>query len=145
MIEKLLSCASLLRVGLMLDYEYIDILDAMFIKTPDNELLLDLEFVSSDINKTISIIQFYCGEHNVDYAIFGRYLIEGLKKAYSCYSTDIEGFAAKVYELWNIIPSSIQSVEPFFTMCYSDDPLSWGDKEQTRRLYEKMFQFYDEK
>lgn len=37
------------------------------------------------------------------------------------------------------------SSDPFFTMCYADDPLSWGDKDQTRELYEQMFRFYDEK
>jgi hypothetical protein len=144
MIEKLLSCASLLRVGLMSDREYNEILDTLFIKMPENDLLLELEFVSSDMNKTISIILYYCGEHNVDYTVFGLFLMEGLKKTYLNLSMDIETFAAKAYELWKTIPSSIQRDEPFFTMCYADDPLSWGDTEQTRALYEKMFRFYDE-
>ena len=82
MTEKLLSCATLLSVGLMSNNEYNDILDTLFIKMPEDNSLLALEFVSSD---------------------------------------------------------------PFFTMCYADDPLSWGDKDQTRELYEQMFRFYDEK
>lgn len=142
MIERLLSCATLLGVGLISDSKYNEILDTLFIKMPENDLLLELEFASSDMNKAISIILLYCGEHNVDYSVFGFFLMEGLKKAYSDFS--IETFAAKAYELWNTLPSLIQRVEPFFTMCYADDPLSWGDTEQTRGLYEKMFRFYDE-
>lgn len=128
----------------MSEKEYNNILDTLFIKTPEDDLILDLEFVSSDMNTTISIIRLYCEEHNIDYTVFGQFLMEGLRKVYSRYSSDISGFAAKVYELWRVIPSTIQSVEPFYTMCYADDPLSWGDIEQSRMLYEKMFRFYDE-
>jgi hypothetical protein len=126
----------------MLDSEYNEILDALFIKLPENDLLLELEFVSSDMKKTISIILLYCGEHNVDNTVFGLFLMEELKKAYINFS--IETFAVKAYALWKTLPPFIQSVEPFLTMCYADDPLSWEDTEQTRESYEKMFRFYDE-
>lgn len=141
MIERLLSCAILSRVGLILDSEYNEILDTLFIKMPENDLLLELEFASSDTNKAISIILLYCEEYNVDYSVFGFFLMEGLKKAYS--NLSIEIFAVKAYELWKTLPSPIQRVEPFFAMCYADDPLSWGYIEQTKELYEKMFRFYD--
>ena len=48
MTEKLLSCATLLSVGLMSNNEYNDILDTLFIKMPEDNSLLALEFVSSD-------------------------------------------------------------------------------------------------
>ena len=144
MIEMLLSCATLLSVGLMSDKEYNHLLDTLFMEMPKDDFLLDLEYVSSNINRTISVIHCYCSEHTVDYNAFGQFLMNDLKKAYLNDSVDIEDFAAKVYTIWRNLPSTIQPVEPFWTMCYADDPLSWGDKEQTRALYEKMFSFYDE-
>ncbi|MDF2545050.1 MAG: hypothetical protein K0S47_4768 [Herbinix sp.] len=75
MTEELLSCAALLSVvGLMSDNEYNEILDALFIIRPEDYLLLDLEHVSSDMNKTISIIRHNFDEHNLDHTIFGRFL-----------------------------------------------------------------------
>lgn len=32
--------------------------------------------------------------------------------------------------------------EPFHTLSYADDPLSWNDEKQTRKLYEELFEFY---
>ncbi len=145
MVEQLLSYATLLSVGLMSAKEYNKILDELFLEMPENPLLLELEFVSSDINKTVSIIQCYCAEHSVNYDVFGRYIINGLKQAYYDYGKDIKEFASKAYALWATLPSAIDLNEPFRTLSYADDPLSWCDEKQTRELYEEMFRFYDEK
>lgn len=143
MVERLLSYATLLSTGLMSKNDYNNILDTLFLATPEDALVLDLEYVSSDINKTISIIQCYCSEHRIDDAVFGRYLMNRLKKAYYDSSMDINDFARKAYTLWQALPSTIQSDKPFHTMCYADEPLSWGDENQTREMYEKMLRFYD--
>ena len=45
MIEMLLSCATLLSVGLMSDKEYNHLLDTLFMEMPKDDLLLDLEYV----------------------------------------------------------------------------------------------------
>ena len=145
MVEQLLSCATLLSVGLISANEYNNILDKLFLEMPEDPLLLDLEFVSSDINKTVSIIQRYCAEHPVNYDVFGRYIISRLRQAYYNYGIDIIGFTLKAYALWGALPSAIAFNEPFRTLSYADDPLSWGDDKQTRELYEEMFCFYDEK
>lgn len=31
-------------------------------------------------------------------------------------------------------------MEPFRILCCADDPMSWGDVEQTRKLYEEMLE-----
>lgn len=33
-------------------------------------------------------------------------------------------------------------IEPFHTLSYDDNPLSWGDEEQTRKIYEDFFDFH---
>jgi hypothetical protein len=96
MIEFLMSCATLLSVGLMSHKEYSEILDALFIKAPEDDLLLDLEYASADINKTISIIRCHNADYAIDYCIFGIRLMEGLKRAYRDYGMGLEAFAEKL-------------------------------------------------
>ena len=48
-----------------------------------------------------------------------------------------------MYNLWESLSGNIQDKEPFFVLCYADDPLLWGDEEQTRNIYEFiMYYFY---
>ena len=60
---------------------------------------------------------------NFDLERFGRILMSKLKMAYvNC--SDIKCFANRMYSLWESRPGNIQDVEPFWTLCYADDPLS---------------------
>lgn len=144
MIEILLSYAILLYVGLVSDAEYKEQLDALFLKHPDNDLLLELEWRTLDIEGTIKNIFNYCLENDIDYNTFGCFFISKLEKNYYQDDIDIQSFASKMYSIWNVLPSSIKNKEPFWAMCYGDDPLYWGDERQTRELYQKMFQYYKE-
>lgn len=142
MIEILLSYAILLYVGLVSDVEYKENLDTHFLKHPDNALLLELEWRTLDIVDTIKMIFDYCLQNNVDYDTFGCFLIGKLEEIYYQDDMDIRFFGSKMYSIWKVLPSEIQNKEPFWTLCYADDPLSWGDERQTRELYQKMFQYY---
>ena len=142
MVEILLSYAILLYVGLMTDAEYKENLNAHFLKHPDNDLLLELEMKTLDIQGTIKIIFDYCLKNNVDYDTFGRFLIIKLEEIYYKDNMDIRFFGSKMYSIWGVLPSEIQSKEPFLPLCYADDSLSWGDEMRTRELYQKMFQYY---
>jgi hypothetical protein len=144
MVEILLSYAILLYVGLVSDAEYKENLDSHFLKYPDNDLLLGLEWSPLNIEGTIKIIFDYCLENNVDYDTFGSFLISKLEEIYYQDDMDIWVFGSKMYSIWRVLPSEIESKEPFWTLCYADDPLSWGDEGQTRELYQKMFQYYKE-
>ncbi|MDP4144065.1 MAG: hypothetical protein Q8936_06205 [Bacillota bacterium] len=55
---------------------------------------------------------------------------------------DIRFFGSKMYPIWMMLPHGIQNKEPFWTLCYADDPLSLEDERQTRELYQRMFQYY---
>lgn len=142
MVEILLSYAILLYVRLMSDEEYKKNLDAQFLDHPDNDLLLELELKTLDIQATIKTIFDYCLENNVDFDTFGCFLISKLEEIYYKDDMDIQLFGSKMYSIWRVLPSEIQSKEPFWTLCYADDPLSWGDESQTRELYQKMFKYY---
>ena len=142
MVEILLSYAILLYVKLISDEEYKKNLDAQFLDNPENDLLLELELKTLDIQATIKTIFDYCLENNIDFDTFGCFLISKLEEIYYKDDMDIQLFGSKMYSIWRVLPSEIQSKEPFWTLCYADDPLSWGDESQTRELYQKMFKYY---
>lgn len=55
---------------------------------------------------------------------------------------DIHRFGDRMYCLWESLPPWIQDIEPFAALSYADDPLSWKDTKQTRKIYEKTIYFY---
>lgn len=117
-------------------------LDSLFMKNPNNEILLNLEW-ETDIER----IRFYFRTNldcqNLNEELFGKILMSKLKEYYNNCS-DINIFAKKMYSIWINIPNSIQNKEPFWTLSYADDPLAYGDEEQARFLCEKMLNYYED-
>ncbi|NLB62301.1 MAG: hypothetical protein GX802_07820 [Clostridiales bacterium] len=138
MVERLLSYAILLKCELITLDKYNGYLNDIFLQYTDNDLLLELQWCSTNTEKTIDTILDCSRETEIDYDVFGRSLIDELEAVYK--EMDINSFATKAYSVWNLLSKSI---EPFWTLCYADDPLSWGDEKQTRELYEKMFKYYE--
>ena len=139
-VEELLVYAILLYEDLVTENEYSKRLDELFLNDPENEDLLYLEW-ETDIKKAIIYIRTNIDYNNLEIERFGRILISKLKAVYvNC--SDIKCFASRTYHLWESLPGNIQNIEPFWTLCYADDPLSWGDEEQTRNIYEYMLDYY---
>ena len=138
--EELLVYAILLYEELVTEDEYSKRLDELFLNNPEDDDLLYLEW-ETDIKKAIIYVRTHTDYKNLDLERFGRILMSRLKVVYAnC--TDIKYFADRMYNLWEGLPGSIQDIEPFWTLCYADDPLSWGDEEQTRSIYEHMLSYY---
>lgn len=143
-LEELLAYALLCYEGIVTEGEYQQRLDALFLEHPDDRTLLDLE-CETDIQKTIIYVRTqldygYIGLHP---ETFGRTLMKKLRDYYSS-CTDLRRFGSKMYSLWESLPGNLYKQEPFWTLSYADDPLSWGDEAQTRTLYEKMLNYYEE-
>ena len=134
--------AILMDVELMSDTEYGECLDVLFMNTPDDDLLLELEWCSSDIRKSIKMIYDYCTALPPDYSVVGRILTNRAKRFYYKDGMTLNSFCEKMYSLWKMLPSDIQGDDPFHILCYAGDPLGWGDIEQTRELCEKFFNYY---
>ena len=140
--EELLVYAILLYEELVTENEYNKRLDELFLITPEDDDLLYLEW-ETDIKKAIIYVRTHIDCNSLDYERFGRILMSKLKAVYvNC--TDIKYFASQMYRLWESLPGNIQNIEPFWALCYADDPLSWGDEKQTRNLYEHMLDYYKE-
>ena len=72
---------------------------------------------------------------------FGDQLMSELKTVYE--ESDIVGFSEKMYDLWKLLPDKINNEEPFYTLNYVGDCLSYGDEIQCRELYECALNYYE--
>lgn len=139
--EELLVYAILLYEELVTEDEYNKRLDELFLSTPEDDDLLYLEW-ETDIQKAIIYIRTHIDYNNLDLEQFGRILMSKLK-AVQLKCSDIKRFAGHGHSLWESLPGNIQNIEPFWALNYADDPLSWGDEEQTRNIYEHMLNYYE--
>ena len=138
--EELLVYAILLYEELVTENEYNKRLDELFLRTPESDDLLYLEW-ETDIKKAIIYVRTHIDYNNLDLEQFGRILMSKLNAVYiNC--SDIKRFASQMYSLWESLPGNIQNIEPFWTLRYADEPLCWGDEEQTRYIFERMLSYY---
>lgn len=123
---------------------YAELLDSAFLNDSANDVLLDLEECSSGLLDTSGrFMSYWTYEHSeIDAVAFGKELFFCLKINYDAKILCIEEFGKRCYQLWNDLPPAIYRAEPFLTLSYADDCLSWNDEVQTRMLYEKAFAYY---
>ena len=145
--EKLYAEFLLWLIKLNTNEKYENLLHEYFLSAPNDKVLLQLEECSWDIRRTNAILaNYWDSEHKIlDVDMFGRCLFSELESIYKCNKFSIEDFGKYCYSLWGVLPSHINQTEPFWTLCYADDCLSWNDEAQTRKLYEEAFSFYCQK
>lgn len=139
--EELFAYALLFSEGYDFWKQYSEQLDKLFLESPDNEEYLYLETLKSPKEAALHIIAVM-SEASFDTDLFGRTLMKLIGQIYE--KSDLADFGTRMYSLWVKLPKNIEQNEPFFTLCYADDYLSWN-KEQCRKLYEKAIHYYDEK
>lgn len=138
--NELLAYAILLCERIVSDEFFNARLDEMFLKASNSDLL-ELECMGNAEKAAASVrARFdYC---KLDKERFGRAMMKELNEY--CRSCGItERFGKKMYLLWESLPGCVQDEEPFSILTYADDPLSWGDEQQSREIYEKAFGYYD--
>ena len=146
-LECLFAYSYLWAWGFCSIQEYNVHLDKLFSETPDDEICLALEGCSNNYKETFAHLKRYF-EYEVDSFdsyIFGHALFNGLEAAYKSSVYTITEFGYRCYQLWKLLPRFLSQEQPFWILSYADDPLSWGDEEQSKALYEKAFCFYKEK
>lgn len=139
--EELLAYAYLIGEDLISYAIYEDKLNQMFLQNPTDEDLLELELLIRNKQETILYIRTHINYTDMDYDRFGRTLCELLKPIYE--SMDIHKFGDVMYMLWESLAGNLQDMEPFRMLCYADDPLSWGDADLSKEIYEKMLNYYE--
>ena len=138
--EEVLAYLFLRMVGIIAPEEYQNKLDEAFIADGENEILLELE-LNDDIWHAIPLIEQKIDGNLFHCETFGKVLMALIEKQYfKC--SNIKEFAKKTYSLWGMLPCTISMENPFRMLSYADEPLSWGDEEQSRKIYQEMIDFY---
>lgn len=136
----------LLAYALLLceNYDYWELyseeLDRLFLDAPQNDIYLYLE-TTTDIKQAVRHIFTKKSEIPLDYELLGRTLMRLVGDIYL--KSELKDFSAHMCSLWTNFPSQIYMEEPFFTLNYAGDCLSYGDEEQCRKLFENAIHFYD--
>lgn len=138
--EILFAYALLLYEGYDIWDLYSTELDKLFLDDPENDIYLSLE-LTTDIKQVVLHIFLNTNKESLDIEKFGQTLMKLLIDIYR--KSNLEEFAKHMYSLWNNLPDYICDKEPFYTLCYADDCLSYGDETQCRKLYEEAMCFYD--
>lgn len=148
MIEELIAINMLMCTGLADKNEFSEQLDKRFLGCRENDIdykiLLELECANniSEINDVTSDYM-YKNIQNFDKIKYGKALMNRIRDIYY-ESTDFEKFTDRIYHFWQSLrPTDLKFEEPFIILSYADDPLSWGDEQQSRKLYESALNYYD--
>ena len=130
--EELYAELLLWYIGFHTSDRYRSLLDEKFLQDSENEIYLELEECSSSLLDSMGRFKRYwdyeCSE--IDKGVFGQELFKSLKVAYDTNNFEIAEFGKRCYMLWNMLPNSIDQIEPFHILSYADDPLSWGVKHK---------------
>ena len=142
--ESLFAYVYLWILGFTDEKQYYDSLDELFLNRASDNLLLDLE-CCTDVKSAFGRIKRYfdyeTSEFDID--LFWKTLFCCLKKSYLM--LNIELFATKCYELYNILPLAVERFEePFHTLCYIDDMLEFNGLQETKKRIEEMLSFYEQ-
>lgn len=138
--EELFACALLLIVGFPVEQAYTDCVDTLFAKDPENDLLTTLIW-EQNLKNAVLRVQRGIDPMRLNRERFGKCLMALLKQKYlAC--TNYERFAQSAYSVWRLLPYEISKENPFFYLCYADDPLGFGDEKGSREIYEEAFNFY---
>lgn len=143
--EELLACILLYGEDLLPWEVYQEKLDALFLEDPDNDLLQELEWNSGDRKGAYAKLREYWADRagEIRMEVFGRFFMARLKEVFWREDLDLRWFGERMYVLWESLPPWLQDIQPFWTLCYADDPLSWGDEAQSRELYREMLEYYE--
>ena len=139
--NELLAYAILLCERIVSDELFNAQLDKIFLESPNDGKLLELECMGN-AEKAAASVRALFDYSKLDKVRFGKAIMKELNE-YSGSCGITEQFGKKMYLLWKSLPDCIQHEEPFSVFTYADEPLSWGDEQQSCELYEKAFYYYN--
>lgn len=141
--EKLAALCCLWAFGLSDKDDYAAELDRLFLESSEDDFLLELENLDGDYRAAWSQISPHIGS-DVTIDGFGKELFAALEKIYVENRFPLAEFGRICNALWRFLPSEFNTNEPFNSLIYADEPLSWGDEKQARELYQAAYDFYKE-
>ena len=146
-VEKLLVYAYLWRLSLNDGQKYNAHLDMLFLKDPDNYLLLELELLTDAGSALMRLKRYFDYEtESFDTILFGKSLFLELGNIYHSKTVSIALFAKKCYELYTMLPVRVNNFdEPYNVLSYIDDMIEYNSLQEIKETIEKMINYYSHK
>lgn len=139
--EHLYACCLLWALGFTNSESYTDALHASFRNRPESSALFALEESFPDAGRSLSLLEAACtaGGSGFSQAAFAKALFSDLRAVYNENLFPLPFFGRKCYALWQALPPFLRHEEPFLTLSYVQDSLSWGDEDGMRAHLEAAF------
>ena len=123
--------------------EFRDVLDGYFVEHPDNEALLELEWCTGELEKSIKLIGGHCRKGTEGYHKIVRSLLERMERIYSEPDRELSDFARKAYAVWEKMPGSVDRYkEPLADLSYVKPPVAKKKEKWAEAVYCEMFDYY---
>lgn len=137
--EKLYAECLLWALGLRSGDEYAALLHQQFRTQPEDSLLFQLEECATDAGRSLAQLERAVAQNEGAFCrqTFAHRLFAGLQTAYA--EIPLPDLGKKCYRLWQALPESLQKEQPFLTLQYAEDSLSWGDEAGMRAHLEQAF------
>ena len=132
----------LLGEGFEIGGLYEQRLDELFLASPEDRNLLELELLSGNKKASSIYIRTHVDCRALDRRRFGRALMDVLKSIYE--SVDVQTFAFRAFSVWEGLPGNLQEEEPFRALSLGDYPEAREEEGYMREVYRWMLTFYDE-
>ena len=139
--EHLYACCLLWALGFTAGESYANALHSSFRDRPESPTLFALEEAFPDTGRSLSLLEAACTAEGSGFsqAAFAKALFMGLRAVYTKNHFALSSFGKKCYALWKALPTSLRDQEPFLTLSYAQDSLSWGDADGMRAHLEAAF------
>lgn len=112
--EELLAYAVLLGEGFEIGERYERRLDELFLASPEDRDLLELELLSGNWKASGIYIRSHVDYSALDRRRFGGALMEVLKPVYE--SMEAQEFASRAFQVWEGLPGNLQGEDPFWAL-----------------------------
>ncbi|MDE7192837.1 MAG: hypothetical protein K2O14_02600 [Oscillospiraceae bacterium] len=149
--EKLTVLLLLFLSGFGSAEPYFAELDRLFLESPDDSFLFELEDCLKDLRgHWARVSERFAANIGDDIKKFGRELSGGVQEFFdenvSTGKITLREFGRMGYKLWLLLSDLNIEVDsdPYVVLCYADEPLDYGDEKQSLELYRYFFDFYKE-
>lgn len=141
--EKLAALCCLWTFGLGTKEDYSVELDRLFLKSPEDDFLLELENLGGCAAAWKRLSSLVESPLNAD--IFGKELLAALEEVYNENRLlPLEFGERRLHMLYNL-PRKISDNEPFHSLFFADIPYDeYYDENRTREIYQNAFDYYKE-
>lgn len=134
-----------LKVDFVKFDEYKEWLNEQFLTDDSRGILLELQFCTEDIKRTIDTMNYYLFNKvaALNYQVVGKAISKTLKLRNMDNLENLRETSQKLYQIWCLLPREVSEEKPFILMNSLDDAWSWDDSTRVSEGINWISNYYD--